>query len=164
MLDQEKVAELMERLDRMTDEISRIKRALIAASEGIPFTEAFDDELYMESKQQEDLIYYALMIAIEDLYKIEYCINDRNKKHWAHEVEVQIEIAKKHMMWKTKRLNRNLVNRIEKSLDDIHDDAISRYQDDAKKYSDLLGELGYISAKCPWTLDELMNISIDDLI
>lgn len=39
---------LEERLNRLTEELGKLRRALEAKKEGVPFTEEFDEELFLE--------------------------------------------------------------------------------------------------------------------
>lgn len=157
--------EAIERLEMLSEEVERIKRALLAAKEGMPFTEAWNEEVFLEAKQEEKKGKAYLSRMIEHLLKVKYCTNDRNYDHWIGEINTfkakTIDITD----WKSKRKrDTNLINTLTDDFDDIYDVAIEHYEDDAKEYPDLRDGLELIPEECPWNLSELMDDSIDELL
>lgn len=157
--------EALERLDMLTAEIERIKRALLAAKEGVPFTEAWNEEVFLEAKQDEKKGRAYLSRMIEHLLKAKYCTNDRNYDHWRGEINTFRTKTIDITGWKSKRnKDTNLINTLTDDLDDIYEVAIEYYEDDAKEYPDLIDGLELIPEECPWNLADLMNNSIDELL
>ena len=66
--------------------------------------------------------------------------------------------------WKDKKRDTNLINTINNILDNIYGIGVAYYKDDAKKYPDLVDGLELIPEECPWTLEELLDESIDHLL
>lgn len=160
-----KLDEALERLNMLTEEMLRIKRAILAAKEGVPFAEAWNEEVFLEAKQDEKKGRAYLSRMIEHLLKVKYCTNDRNYDHWRGEINTFRAKTIDIIDWKSKRRKDiNLINILINDLDDIYEVAIEYYEDDSKEYSDLIDGLELIPEECPWNLSELMNDSIDELL
>ena len=157
--------EALERLDLITEELSKMRRAIIASSEGKPFNEAFNEEIYLENRQDEDKSYSHLCRMMEHLLKLKYCTNDRNHNLWINSVETHKSDVVDIIKWKSKKNKKtNYVKYLNTELQNIYEDSIEYYKDAAKKYPDLVDGIELIPEECPWTLEELMDESIDDLL
>ena len=159
--------QITEWMKRITKEVDKVKRVVTAIYEGTSFTEAFEEveEVFLETKQDEKKGYAYLSRMIEHLLKIKYCSNDRNYDHWRGEINGFRVKAIDITGWKSKR-NRdtNLVKYLTNNIDDIYEVAVAYYKDDARLYADLTQGLEYIPEECPWTLEELMDDTIDEIL
>ena len=158
---------LYERVDMLKDEIDKVERAIVSIQNGVPFTEAFNEEVYLEAKQEQKQSYSALMRMIEHLLKIKYCTNNRNYDHWCGEVENHRNRVSDYILWGTKKQDTNLKKYLENNIQDVYEDGIKEYKKNAQKYSDLI-DISKLIAKecpeCPWDLEQLMDDDIEDLL
>lgn len=158
---------LYERVDMLKDEIDKVERAIVSIQNGVPFTEAFNEEVYLEAKQEQKQSYSALMRMIEHLLKIKYCTNNRNYDHWCGEIENHRKEVFKHTLCGTDDEDKNLVKYINSKIQKIYEAGIKEYKKDAQKYSDLI-DISRLIAKecpeCPWDLEQLMDDDIEDLL
>jgi Domain of unknown function DUF29. len=159
--------ELLERVEMLYEEMCRVKRAVYASINGEAFTEAFNEEVYLEAKQEQKQSYAALMRMIEHLLKIKYCTNNRNYDHWCGEIENHRNRVSDYILWGTKKQDTNLKKYLENNIQDVYEDGIKKYKKDAQKYSDLI-DISKLIAKecpeCPWDLEQLMDDDIEDLL
>ena len=161
----DEVIELIERVERLSEELSRVKRAIIAASNGTPFTEAFDEELYLEASDKRDSCYSNLARMMQHLLKAKYSTDDSFKAGWIKEADGRFrDYIIDKSKWLEKRPDKNIVNHLLNNLQDIYDLAIKQYQKSAKEHSDLVDGIKLIPKECPWTLDELMDETIEYLL
>lgn len=157
--------EALERIELLNDELNKVKRALIAASEGKPFNEAFNDEVFLEEKSFEKKCRKYLTTMMEHLLKLKYCTNDRNNAQWLNTIRTKRRDTMNEVNWMSKN-NRdtNLCKFIINNLQDFYETSVEYYKDDANEYPDLIPGQKMIPKECPWTLDELMEDSIDNLL
>ena len=160
----DKLKMLYERVDMLKDEIDKVERAIVSIQNGVPFTEAFNEEIYLEAKQEQKQSYAALMRMIEHLLKIKYCTNNRNYDHWCGEVENHRKEVFKHTLCGTDDEDKNLVKYINSKIQKIYEAGIKEYKKDAQKYSDLIDISRLIAKECPWDLEQLMDDDIEDLL
>lgn len=157
--------EALNRLDMLTDEINRIKRAIVAASNGVPFNEAFNKEVFLEDRQFEKSCRSYLATMMEHLLKLKYCTNNRNHNKWIGTIKRCRRDTMNEVGWKSKKnKDTNLCKFIINNLQDSYETAIEYYQDDAEEYEDLRPGLRLISGECPWTFEELMDETIEYLL
>lgn len=156
--------EALDRLDMLTEEVERIKRALLAAKEGVPFTEAWNEEVFLEAKQDEKKGYSMLYRIMEHLLKIKYCTNDRNHDHWIGEINTFRSKILDLTLWGKRKRDTNLIKYLDNNIQDIYADAVDEYEKGSEEYPDFIGGLKLIPEECPWNLSELMDNSIDELL
>lgn len=158
--------ELTERVERLTLEMSKIGRALQAVSEGVPFEEAFDNELFEERADSKDAI-SQLIVMMHHLLKFRFGTNSDPKRGW---FKNSISLPRMHITkdigWRPAKrsYNKNVVNDISKEYESLYDDAKTMYEKDAKKYNDLKFGLAHLPEQCPWTLIDLVDTDYADLL
>lgn len=158
--------EALERIELLNDELNKVKRALIAASEGKPFNEAFNDEVFLEDSSPRREASSKLSRMIQHLFKAKYSTIDRLKDDWKDESD---EIYRSAVIditgwYSDKDINNTVINHLRNTLQSIYNTGIKMYNNSAKKYPDLIPGQKMIPKECPWTLDELMEDLIDDLL
>lgn len=160
----------LERLEIITDEMHRIKRALKAAQDGVPFTEAWNEEVFLETKQEQKKGMSYLYRMIEHILKVKYCTkislsNDRNRIHWRGEINTyRVKLFDITGWMSKKKKDTNLINFLADDIDDIYEVGVEYYKRDAEEYPDLKDGLSQIPEECPWTLEELLDKDIDYLL
>ena len=156
--------EALERLDILTNELNRIKRAVISVNNGVPFNEAFELEVFLEEKQFEKKCRKYLTTMMEQLLKMKYCINTRNHRQWENTIKRSRRDVMDEVEWKSKRRDANLYKFITSNMQDFYEAAISYYKDAAAEYSDLRDGIEMIPEEVPWTLEELMDQDINSIL
>lgn len=157
--------EALERIELLTEEICRIKRSLIAAANGEPFNESWNDELYLEESANKDSASSHLSRAIEHLLKLKYSTNDRNNRGWKRDFSNHLSDVEDYTKWRSKKNKQtNVIKYLINELQDIYEVGVAYYDKAAKKYPDLIPGLQFIPNECPWTLEELLDNTIDELL
>lgn len=156
----------LERIDAICEELNRIKRGILAVQNGVPWEEAYHEEVLLEATHDENKCYALLSHMIEHLLKIKYSTDETryNLRHWEKEVEnhkKEIEIL---TVYGTSKPNKNLIKYIEINFGDAWYDGVKRYKKDAMKYDDLKICISLIPEECPWTFDDLMTYDIEELL
>jgi hypothetical protein len=160
---------LLERLDRINDELGRVRRSVQAAMSGTPFNEVFDEELYQEGADRRDRAITFLGRMMEHLLKLAYCDSkvgfDNNKDGWIKAVERHRENAATEMDWGG-RSNKGIQRLVESRIHESYEAGFNHYRTSIRKDNreDLIGGLVLIPKECPWTLLDLMTCSIKSLM
>lgn len=158
--------EIMERIDLLTDELSKIKRALQAVNEGIPFTESFNEELFEERADLKDAM-SQMITMMHHLLKFRFCTTDRAKRGWfTRSIYLPRREIINDIEWRplNRSYNKSVVKRISQELQTLYDNAKTNYIKDAKQYGDLKYGLQHLPEKCPWTLIDLVDGDYVDLL
>lgn len=156
--------EILERSDRLAREMTRLRNAFKAILEGVPFTEAFDEEVYLEGTQEKKSSEKHLARMIEHLLKLKYCTNDRNNNTWVKEIRNHKDEVIDITRWEWKKKETIVINYLKENLQEIYEQSITWYKKDAKEYTDLRDGLDWIPEECPWTLEKLLDDDIDELL
>lgn len=156
---------LEERIDRLAREMSKLKRALEVKKEGVPFTEEFDEELYLERDELKSTI-SQLSRMMHHLLKFRFSTSSRALKNWYRTIKNSRDELIINTGWRIKNdsYDKTIVKRVIEIYDDIYDDSVILYKEDASKYPDLGSGLEHIPEKCPWTLRDLVRISYSELL
>jgi hypothetical protein len=159
---------LLDRVERVTEELRRVKNAIIAVSEGRTFTEAFDEELYLEAADIRNKTIRYLSRMIEHLLKLAYSdsniIYEENKNGWIKTVNKHQIRAQDELNWGMIS-NKGDINYVSNRIQEAYEGGIYFYKLAIKKkgYEDLIKGLDLIPDECPWTLEELMEDNINEL-
>lgn len=160
---------ILERVEMLTEELNRLKQALHAAAKGVPFNEAFNEEVYQEAKSLESEVFNKSSELMEHLLELAYCPSDvdytRDNKHLIHEIKKVFHRDLYNILrWGTKKPYTLLINYVKNNIKDAYDNAISLFKNDFKKNSMLNEVTNLFPVECPWTLEELMEDSVSDLL
>lgn len=162
--------ELFEMLNNCERNIQALKEVVVKLINGevgadVLLEQLYDDVLFEENyAERNDDCVTELGIIIEHLLKLRLCTTDTNHKVWINSVETHKETLSRYMKWELKKPAKKLVSYVERSIDDAYEYGIGRYKRDAKKYTDLQYRMDEIPEKMPWTLDEIMDLDIEELI
>ena len=163
---EDKFQEALDRLARTEAELGRIKRALIACMEGRQFDEAFDDELYIESKSDEREAKNRAARIMEHILKLAYstapeespCRNEWKEHFYRHRGDLD-EILE----WGTDR-DEVLISKTIANLQKAYKGARGFYKRAMEQWTDLEENYKYIPLNCPWELEELMESPLNQLL
>lgn len=165
MNENETILEILNRIDRLNDELRKIKNAVICIQEGKDVTESFDEEVYTEDSDAFVVASSNLSRMMEHLLKLKYSTSTMFIRKWTHEIEYTFRrTVQDRSGWYTKKPNTNVIKDLREGIQDIYDYGITFYMKDAKKFDDLKDGIKLIPKECPWTLDELMELDIDGLL
>lgn len=158
---------LLEYLDRINAEIQKVRRAVTSIQEGVPFTEAFDEELFMEGNKEAASARSEIVVMMHHLLKFRFSTVDRALHSWfTRSIALPRREIIKDIEWNGNKqsYDKTIVMKILNNYGDVYKDAVKAYEDDAKKYQDLKPGLKYIPAECPWTLWDLASTPFDELL
>jgi|GEM_PF-1805178 len=156
---------LRNRIVLLTDELHRINRALQQIQEGIPMTEAFDAELYLEAKEQQRSARSFLETIMLHLLKLKYCTNNRNHNEWRLTVTTKQYELRQKTEWNYSNFDKNdCIIFLKENFEKSYMNAIKEYNELLDEYSDLKDNVLYIPNNCPWSLDELISGKISSLM
>ena len=165
MNENETILEILNRIDRLNDELRKIKNAVICIQEGKDVTESFDEEVYTEDSDAFVIASSNLSRMMEHLLKLKYSTSTRFIRKWINEIETGFRrIVQDRSGWYTKKSKTNVIKDLREGIQDIYDYGITFYIKDAKKFDNLKDGIKLIPKECPWTLDELMELDIDELL
>ena len=165
MNENETILEILNRIDRLNDELRKIKNAVICIQEWKDVTESFDEEVYTEDSDAFVIASSNLSRMMEHLLKLKYSTSTRFIRKWTNEIETGFRrIVQDRSGWYTKKSKTNVIKDLREGIQDIYDYGITFYIKDAKKFDNLKDGIKLIPKECPWTLDELMELDIDGLI
>lgn len=165
MNENETILEILNRIDRLNDELRKIKNAVICIQEGKDVTESFDEEVYTEDSDAFVIASSNLSRMMEHLLKLKYSTSTRFIRKWTNEIETGFRrIVQDRSGWYTKKSKTNVIKDLREGIQDIYDYGITFYMKDAKKFDNLKDGIKLIPKECPWTLDELMELDIDGLL
>lgn len=161
---------IMEKIENVCNQFRALKNALIKyengeVPEGISFNQLLDDELFEESySDRKDDCITEIGIIIEHLLKIKYCTNDRNHSVWVNSIRIHRGTFIGYVKWGNKKSVDRLIEYTSENIEDCYEHGVVLYRKASNDYPDLKPGLKYIPAECPWTLEELIDDSIDVLL
>lgn len=155
---------LLERVQMLYDEIHRIKCMLESHVEWPDMDPYMNDEIYLELASYKKSAKSEIERVIEHLLKLKYSRNNYNHSNWKKSVYIHIDAFRDLISWGNDS-DTNIVNDINDNLEKIYHKAIDdKYSIAMKRYSDLEDGPKYFPGKCPWTLKELAELSLDELL
>lgn len=159
---------LEERLDRLTEELGKLRRALEAKKEGVPFTEEFDEELFLERDEYKSAR-SEIVVMMHHLLKFRFSTVDRALHSWfTRSIALPRQKIIRDTCWKIGTKNesydKSIVNKLLEEYEEMYKESIKAYEDDADNYSDLKPGLKYIPVECPWTLRDLVRTPYPKLL
>lgn len=161
---------IMEKIENAVNRLMALKNALIKyengeVPEGVSFDQLLDDELFEEnySDRMDDCI-TEISIVIEHVLKIKYCTNNRNHGVWASSIRTHRGTFSKYVRWGAKKPIDKYIKYTSEHIEDCYDYGVALYRKASNDYPDLKPGLKYIPDECPWTLEELIDDSIDVLL
>lgn len=152
------------RLELITEELGRVKRALQAAQEGKPFDEAFNEELYLAEADRARSLNNHLMILMEHLLKLKYCAANRCHNEWLKMYRRTRNDVITASEWLSDNPDIILINDMKEHLAERYKYAIQGYIHASKEYDDLKPNMNYIPDGCPWTLENLIDDTLSELL
>ena len=156
----------LERVEILEKELSRIKQAIMALSEGKPISEYmnFDKSAFLEENETRRKAYSALMHMMDRLMEIKYCTYYIVRESMEKEFEEYREEVRICTGWGMRIEDTYLTAYLLNELQDIYEYGISWYKRSAKEQLDLQDMVSLLPEKCPWTLEELMENEIYELM
>lgn len=156
----------LDRLGYFSYEISRWNRALMAVQKGMPFQEAVQEEVYIEERMRQNRAFHALTVMIEHLLllKMKFYTEDRRHGNWGNTVKTCQSEAAAVTEWNKKERGIVLTGYLSDSLQDIYEAGVKRYHKVSKRYPGRKDRSQSIPEHCPWTLEELMDSTVDGLL
>lgn len=164
MNNNEKFMEALERIDKLNNELRKIKNMIKCIQEGQEVLEDFDDEIFMEDSDTKSVVRSKLTRIIEHLFKIKYSTSTMLIDGWIHEIEYTFRRDIQDRIDWFNEPNKNVLKDLTANLQKIYESAIRLYNSDASKYSDLVAGINQMPKECPWTFAELMELDIDELL
>jgi len=165
-MDQE-LTMMMERVNRHTEELARIKRALIAMSQGKTFTEAFDEELYLEGTKRDAKPANKFMKQIIiHIFKLKYGNDTLTRRKLSEEIKLFREEIDNITDRDTEDPDVNVLCLVEKNISLAYRRAFNEFERilDADPKSYHVSSMNSMPKECPWTFDEIMDMEIDVLL
>lgn len=135
-----KEKELKQHLDRLgyfIYEISRLNRALLAAQSGMAFKEAMKEEVFIE---------------------------DRKHGNWGDTIRNNRLRVAAYIGWDQKGRDVILIDYLSDALQDIYEAGVERYKKASEYYPNRVDRSQLIPEHCPWSLEELINDTVDELL
>jgi hypothetical protein len=158
--------EKLEKLDELLEYVERFKAGVVALREGKVWHDVYD-EIFLERKDVHREISHKLGRMIEHLLKIAYCASkanyDRCKYRWIKDCIRPKREVRGILQW-GRHVDKNLVKYCNDKLQNIYEFAIDEYTGACRKYADLKDGLTKIPEQCPWTLKQLMDDDIPELV
>lgn len=123
-------------------------------------TESVDSEAKVVSSRLERMI--------EHLLKLGYCSNqndlNRNARQWKISIDKQRNEVYTLLQWYEKKRETNIILRVIDMISSIYRGGIRRYISASDHDASLFINKDLIPSECPWTLEELMDDEIVDLV
>lgn len=161
---------LMEKIENAYTRLRALKNAVIKYENGevpwdMSFDQLLDNELFEEiySDRKDDCT-SEIGIIIEHILKIKYCTNDRNHRVWTNSIKTHRGTFSRYVRWGAKKPVDRLIKHTSENIEDCYDYGVGLYRRASKDYPDLKEGLSQIPEECPWTLEEIMDESIDYLL
>lgn len=157
--------EALERIETLEKELARVKRAIIALSEGHPVDEYmdFDKNTFLEFNEIWRKTYIGLAHMMECLMMLNYCTYYTVDKKLRKKCEKYREEVSMYTQWHWKEQDVYLITILTDDFQDIYEYGIACYKRSAKDQLDLCDMVDQLPEKCPWTLEELMENEIYEL-
>lgn len=154
---------ILRRIDAISDELARVKRAVLAAADGQPFEEAFNEEVYSEEVKDKKDLRSDLANLMEHILKLKYCTVNRYHNGWRESVIKHIQDIRRILEWRSAP-NTLLIKYSRDILKDAYAEAIGNYDELTELYPDLIPNKAYIPKECPWELDDLLSVSLSNVL
>ncbi len=156
----------LDRLGYFPYEISRWNRAFVAVQKGLPFQEAVREEVYIEERMRQNRVYLALTVMTEHLLllKMKFYTEDRRHGSWGNTVKTCQSEAAAVTEWNKKERDTVLIEYLSGALQGIYEVGVKRYQKVSDRYPNRKDRSQSIPEHCPWTLEELVNDTVDGLL
>lgn len=156
----------LDRLGYFPYEISRWNRALVAMQKGLPFQEAVKEEVYIEERMRKNRVYLALTIMTEHLLllKMKFYTEDRPHDNWGNTVRTNQSEATAIIGWNKKERDTVLTEYLSGALQEIYEEGVKRYHKVSDHYANRKDRSQTIPEHCPWTLEELVDGTVDELL
>ena len=124
------------------------------------------EEVFMEDRIIRNRSWNALAIMIEQLLllKMKYYTNDRKHNNWGNIIRTrQLKVAD-DVGWNRKEQNTILTDYLSDTLQDIYVAEAKRYKKVSGYYSERADRSQFVPEYCPWSLEELINSTVDELL
>lgn len=156
----------LDRLGYFPYEISRWNRALVAVQKGIPFQKAVKEEVYIEERLRRNRAFHALTIMTEHLLllKMKFYTEDRPHDNWGNMVKTSQSEAAAITEWNKKERDTVLTEYLSGALQEIYEAGVKRYHKVSDRYPSRKDRPQTIPGHCPWTLEELVNGTAEELL
>lgn len=156
----------LERLGYFTDEISRWNRAFLKVQNGMPFKDALGNEVFIEDRLVRNHVFHALAIMIEHilLLKMKYYADDRLHGNWSNVIKESQSEAAGVMEWNKKERDIVLLQCLSGELQAVYEAGVKRYRKTGGHYADRADRPQFVPEYCPWSLEELVNGTVGELL
>lgn len=156
----------LDRLGYFPYEISRWNHALLAVQKGVSFQEALKEEVFIEERMNRNHVYHVLTVMIEHLLllKKKYYTDDRPHGNWGNTVMVCRMKAAGITERNKKDGDTVLTEYLSGALQDIYEAGVKRYIKICGNYPNRVDRTQFIPEQCPWSLEELVNGTVDELL
>ncbi len=163
---EEEFKQYLDRLSYFTDEISGLNRALLAAQGGMPFGEALEEEMFIEEKIRRNRSYHAIVTMIEHLLllKMKYYTKDRKHGNWGNTIRTSRLFAASDTGWDMREPDTILIDYLSGAIQEIYEAGVKRYKKESVFYPDRKDRTQTVPRHCPWSLEELINSTVDELL
>lgn len=163
---EKELKQYLERLEYFVYEISGLNRALLAAQNGMAFEEAMKKEVFIEDRTIRNHSWNALTIMIEHLLllKMKYYTKDRKHGNWGDTIRNNRLRVIAYIGWDQKGRDVILIDYLSDALQDIYEAGVERYKKASEYYPNRVDRSQLIPEHCPWSLEELINDTVDELL
>lgn len=179
MTNNESFVEAMRRLDLLSQELAKIKRAVQATADGTPFNEAYNEELYLEKYDIGKCRNYSIKLVRHFLEK-KYSTDHDPDGHWDREIKTFRNSIAEEIDWylfKKKMAKKkgyghdtNSISFMRTNLQDFYEVGITHYE---KMREDSINAGGPITLpdisdilpeECPWTLEQFLDAPVEEVM
>lgn len=138
----------------------------MAVQKGLPFQEAVKEEVYIEERIRKNRAFLALTIMTEHLLllKMKFYTEDRPHGNWGNTVKISQSEAAAVTGWNKKERDTVLTEYLSGALQDIYKVGVKRYHKVSDRYPSRKDRSQTIPEHCPWTLEELMDGTVEGLL
>lgn len=164
---EEEYKKALEQIERYEKELARIKQAVIALSEGKPIDGYmdFDTDTFLEENDIWRKAYAALAQMMDNLMEIKYCTYYSVREELEKEYEKLREKVRMYTGWGwDSGEDALLIERLTGGFQGIYEYGVQCYKRAAKEQLDLRDMVSLLPEECPWTLGELMENDIYELL
>lgn len=156
----------LNRIRYFTYETARWNRALLEVQKGVSFQEALKEEVFIEERMKQNHSYHTLAVMIEHLLllKKKYYTDDRPHGNWGNTVKACQVKAADMTEWDKKEGDPILTEYLSGALQGIYEAGVKRYIKICGHYPNRMDRAQSIPEHCPWTLEELVNDTVDGLL
>ena len=155
-----------ERLSEMIEYAERFIRAAKALQEGRPITESYD-EIFLENKREMKKVRSSLAEIIEHLYKFALCDSEVNLERdwvgWNKSINHQRKRLHEVLDWNYGG-DTDLISHTKRDIEKIYSSGKKEYEKSMETNPSLVLGHRRIPKGITWSLEELMDSSINNLI